>query len=59
MYLSTLKMYLGTIGSTFQLASNFFYPDNQTRFLNKNNLTRKQQTTSTVTWVQMLMNSLR
>ena len=46
---STFKMYLSTISSTFQLASNFFYPDNQTSFLNKNNLIHKQQTTSTVT----------
>ena len=33
---STFKMYLSTnttISSTFQLPSNFLYPDNQTKFL--------------------------
>ena len=30
---STFKMYLSTIRSTFQLASNFLYPENQTKFL--------------------------
>ena len=30
---STLKMYLSTIRSTFQLPSNFLYPVNQTKFL--------------------------
>ena len=30
---STFKMYLSTIRSTFQLPSNFVYPENQTKFL--------------------------
>ena len=30
---STFKMYLSTIRSTFQLPSNFLYPENQTKFL--------------------------
>ena len=30
---SSFKMYLSTIRSTFQLPSNFLYPENQTKFL--------------------------